>query len=342
MSTGTAPRGAAARFEEASSWRARIAQDPNLAESATFKSWLQEPENRARYAQVDHTWDVVGLIGATPPVLAARQRSLHALRRHARGATARRRVAAGLVAAACALVMVLAGFNLYRETFVAQTFTTGPLERRIVMLADGSRVGLDSETRLDVWLTPGERRLTLTRGQASFAVAHDADRPFRVITQGRIVVATGTRFNIDLFGPLTTVTLAEGRVLVSHTRASGHDAPVALAPGQQLIARGEADQVRPVDPAVASAWEQGDVIFDDDLLPAAIARFNRYAHRRWRVDPALSAVKISGVFDATDPDAFLDVITSYFAIEASVAADGSVVLRPAPPRPAGKKIAAAR
>jgi len=342
MSPAATETAAAARFEEASTWRARIAQDPELAESAAFKAWLSEPENRARYAQVDHTWDVVGMIGATPAVLATRQGSLRALRRHARGATARRRVAAGLAAAACLLVTALGGLGLYREAFVFQTYATGPLERRIVVLADGSRVGLDSETRLDVRLTPGERRLTLTRGQANFAVAHDAGRPFRVITPGRIVVATGTRFNVDLFGPLTTVTLAEGRVLVSHTRASGHDAPVGLNPGQQLVAQGEADRVRRVDPAVASAWEQGDVVFDDELLPAAIARFNRYSHRRWRVDPALGAVKISGVFDVADPDAFLDVITSYFDIQAAVAADGTVVLRPAPPRTAGKKIIAAR
>lgn len=342
MSSAKAESVVAARFEEASTWRAGIAQDPDLAESAAFQAWLSEAKNRDRYAQVDRTWDVVGLIGATPAVLAARQDSLRALRRHARGATARRRMAAGLAAAACLLVMVLAGLGLYRQAFVFQTYATGPMERRVVMLADGSRIGLDSGTRLDVRLSPGERRLTLTRGQASFAVAHDADRPFRVITPSRIVVATGTRFNVDLFGPLTTVTLAEGRVLVSHTRASGHDAPVALIPGQQLAARGETDEVRRADPALASAWEWGDVVFDDELLPAAIARFNRYAHRRWRVDPALGEVKISGVFDATDPDAFLDVITSYFDIEASVAADGSVVLRPAAPRTHGRKIAAAR
>ena len=117
---------------------------------------------------------------------------------------------------------------------------------------------------------------------------------------------------------------------------------VALVPGQQLVAQGEADQVRRVDPAQAAAWERGDLIFDDELLPVAIARFNRYAHRRWRVDPALANVKISGVFDEADPDAFLDAISAYFGIEASVGADGTVLLRPAPPKANGKKIAAAR
>jgi transmembrane sensor len=329
---------AAAELEAASAWRARIARNPDLAENPAFLAWLADPDNRARYAEVARAWAALDMIAATPQVLAARQGALRALRRKARDATDRRRAAAGLAIAASLLMAILGGLQAWRHSFPFQTYATGLQERHVVRLADGSRIALDSETRLQVRYSPGARRITLEAGQASFTVAHDRRRPFRVTTPSRVVVATGTVFNIDLFGPRTTVTLVKGGVLVSHVEPSERPRPVALRPGQQLVATGQADAVRAVDAAQAGAWEQGKVVFDDEDLTAAISRFNRYAHRRWRVDPALSGLKISGVFETANPDAFIDAVTTYFHLEAAVAADGAVVLRPARPRAHEEKV----
>lgn len=101
---------------------------------------------------------------------------------------------------------------------------------------------------------------------------------------------------------------------------------MALSPGQQLVAEGGKAWVRAVDPAQVEAWEQGRVVFDDETLPAAVAKMSRYAHRRWRVDPALDTVKISGAFDIDEPDAFIDTVENYLHISATVTAGGVTVL----------------
>ena len=109
------------------------------------------------------------------------------------------------------------------------------------------------------------------------------------------------------------------------------------------MAQGAETRVRGVDASQADAWEEGKLVLDDEALPAAVSRINRYAHRKWRIDPVLDAVKISGVFDIDDPDAFIDAIASYFDIQVTVTADGTIILGPATvPTQKPDKIAAAR
>src|SRR5690606_3963976 len=64
-------------------------------------------------------------------------------------------------------------------------YRTGIGERRVVTLADGSKVQLDSSTELRVDYTKQARDLQLIKGQARFDVAHEPERPFYVIAGGR-------------------------------------------------------------------------------------------------------------------------------------------------------------
>ena len=170
-----------AHLEEASAWRARIAQSPELADSPVFQAWLGEADNRARYAQVTQAWDVLGMIAASPAVLAARQDSLRALRRQARGDTARRRAATAAAIAAGLGLTIVAGGYFYQHDFAFQTYETGPMERRTVMLSDGSQVALDSATRL-----------TRTWPSARVTVVWPPNRS----TSNRVPVAVTTRLGV--------------------------------------------------------------------------------------------------------------------------------------------------
>jgi hypothetical protein len=49
-------------------------------------------------------------------------------------------------------------------------------------------------------------------------------------------------------------------------------------------------------------------------LADAVARINRYARRAIVVDPSVAQVRISGVFNAGDADAFLEGVTAYFPV----------------------------
>ena len=200
-------------------------------------------------------------------------------------------------------------------------------ERRVVTLADGSKLSLDGRTKIEVRYTKGARELKLVSGQARFDVASDPVRPFKVAARDHTVVATGTAFNIDVSAPIVCVTLIEGRAVVLD-RDAIKARPVELRGGQQLVAPADAAPVVEVaNLAETTAWLQGKIIFDDEPLAQAAERVNRYSKREVVVsDPAARAQRVSGVFDAGDVDAFVEAVTYYLPIEAADA-DGKIVLK---------------
>ena len=107
-----------------------------------------------------------------------------------------------------------------------------------MVLADGTRVMLNAETRL--WFPEafgdGERRVFL-EGEAYFEVAKERERPFWVDFREGTVRVLGTQFNVKAYGGEEAVaTLVHGKVEV----ARGQEA-VVLQPGEQCrIAAGEA------------------------------------------------------------------------------------------------------
>src|SRR3546814_14300232 len=112
-------------------------------------------------------------------------------------------------------------------------------ERRVVTLADGSTVSLDAASEVRVAYSERARELALVRGQARFDVAHDPRRPFAVQARDQRVVAPGTAFNVDLFGPQVLITLIEGHVPVldaTSSPAAPTAQPVALRPGHGSVA----------------------------------------------------------------------------------------------------------
>ena len=69
-----------------------------------------------------------------------------------------------------------------------------------VLLPDGSEVWMHTETSLQYGsqMNKDERIVNVT-GEAYFDVAHDADKPFIVQTEGMRIVVHGTKFNVDAF-----------------------------------------------------------------------------------------------------------------------------------------------
>uniref|UniRef100_UPI002FC75D0E FecR family protein n=1 Tax=Phenylobacterium sp. TaxID=1871053 RepID=UPI002FC75D0E len=210
-------------------------------------------------------------------------------------------------------------------------------ERRVVTLEDGSRVALDSATRLTVRLTRQARTLDLVAGQARFDVAKDVTRPFSVQAGRQTVVATGTSFSIDRLGDRVLVTLIEGRVTVigAPPRRGTRPAPsasVELKAGERLVAADQAGAAPPIVEKVgldkATAWENGQLIFEDEPLSAVAERVSRYTESPVVVkDAGVGALRISGVFTAGDLATFVDTVTQYLPVRAEKGSDGATELR---------------
>ena len=336
------------RLEHAAAWRVRLTESGGL-EVPELTLWLAEdPRNEAAWRAVQTPWQMLGEYAASSELIVQRRAALAGrpqparspvLRAWARGPTA--------IAASFAVAAVAAGAAfLFWQTHQSVIYRTSAGERRVVTLADGSQITLDTRSIVAVRYTAHSRELELDRGQARFDVAHDVERPFTVAAQGHKVVATGTAFDVDLLGRDLRVTLIKGHVVVLPQNAptrpyvpgAGAVIPadwsrIALDPGEQLVLPAVgAPRVDHVNLDRVTAWERGQVAFKNDLLSAVVARMNRYSKDPIVIGDASTAnLRISGVFHEGDVDGFVNTLASYLPIRASSGPGGSIVLTSAAP-----------
>ncbi len=63
------------------------------------------------------------------------------------------------------------------------------------------------------------------------------------------------------------------------------------------------------------AWQSGEVVFDDTPLPEAVQEVNRYSERQILLEgPAMDSLRIGGLFQAGDSEAFARAIAETFDI----------------------------
>lgn len=235
------------------------------------------------------------------------ERSLHALHERRRRRTFRLRPLVRRIAAAAAVLAVLGGGYLAADRAVerfspAFTVNTDVGERTQVTLPDGTKVWLNSCTRLTYSspLMGGERRVEL-QGEAYFEVTKSRPRSFVVRSEGLRTEVLGTRFNIraNADDPTVTAILLEGSIEAS----SVHDgARLRLAPGEEVtLDRGSGrmtlrrveDDRRDVD------WLNNNLRFRQQTLREIVRELERHYNVSIRIeDDALAEKRFSGEFDA--------------------------------------------
>ena len=200
----------------------------------------------------------------------------------------------------------------YWSSIVSDTYATGIGEQRTIQLADGSTVELNARSRIQVHLTEKQRDVLLLDGQALFRVAKDKQRPFIVHVGDAQVRAVGTEFDVYKKSIATVVTVVEGKVEASEQSDLGGSAPVLLSAGEQLTVMPHSmPKPTAADPAVATAWVQKRLMFEETPLSDVAEEFNRYNRRPLAIDDReLRKVKISGVYSSTDPSSLINFLRS--------------------------------
>jgi len=203
------------------------------------------------------------------------------------------------------------------DRITTEHFSTRHGEQSTQRLADGTQLRLDTDTSVTVRFSSTVRRVEVESGQVSFAVTHDAIRPFRVMAGSAEIVDVGTTFDVYLRPDSTLVTVVEGRVKVSLTRPSqlgpaagalGTADSTEVAAGQQLrVAEGRLpSSAVQVDTDTATSWQRGQIAFHQEPLGDVVAQFNRYAATPIEIDaPTLRELRISGVFANNDTESFV-------------------------------------
>ncbi|HVW67872.1 MAG TPA: FecR domain-containing protein [Steroidobacteraceae bacterium] len=329
------------RLEDAARWHLWLTEVHSPEERADFEEWLSaDPRNEAALTELRASLDIVDSLSGTPELVRLRGEALraaglsHDLRRARAFLTSR---LVGRLAAMAAAIACLAIAAIWWTVSVPQV-QTAVAERRTVSLPDGSRLSLDADTRVTTDYSRERRQLTLWKGRAKFEVAKDALRPFTVAVGGRMVVALGTSFSVELIDGEVHVALYDGRVDVMRAGSSGQWVSITspsrpgepvLTPGHELVLSANAPppaassvprdvmKVSAVSAERSLSWESGDLSFADEPLSVAVARVNRYTSRPLRVGDAKAAgVRISGVFHEGDVEAFVSGVTGVFPITA--------------------------
>jgi len=310
-------------LEEAAAWFTRLKQ-PSISEATVeeFFAWRGEPVNAEAYAEVVARWRQADRVRNDPELVALTEAALRKETVPVRLRRLLRRPVLPLGLATLALGGVL--LVLLVLQFRQQTYETDIGAQQIVRLDDGSVLRLNTDSKAAIHFRRTQRTVRLLRGEGFFEVAHDPGRPFVVEAGATRVRALGTKFDVRRLEAGTQVTLLEGRVQV--TRSSRPEA-WTLRPNQQITVNGTVTAPRPADAAAASSWTTGRIRFHETPLAAAVAEMNRYSRTKIVLDADhLLDIRVNGMFETGNTQAFLSAVTELFGLEAVTTSDG-VVLR---------------
>ncbi|MCW8833691.1 MAG: FecR domain-containing protein [Colwellia sp.] len=244
-----------------------------------------------------------------------------------------------VLAMSCMFLLILSG------VFIGPRWSVGNVEtafyvtkvgaQQTYQLSDGSTAFMNTDSRIEVEFSQGQRIVRLQQGEVLFDVAHDKARPFIVYAAGSAVRAVGTKFVVRLSAENILVTVTEGTVALSKRDntaqesvvgtglASNEKAPMLLDKGEQAefivedavfvtkdIAQGQVDE--------QLSWLDGQLVFKEEKLGNVINEINRYLDSDIVIlNPELKDIPISGRFQVGETEALLEAIEITFDINVS-------------------------
>lgn len=347
--------------EQAAQWLAKLDRGLRQDEGADLREWLKQSANRTAILDVARQWsgpEVIALLSELFPI------SFQGVTRKPRRGSASAVVSVAV--AACVIVLGIWLFDDQRSwsQFAAPgstyhdshgtrhppmtkgVYATAVGQRREVRLPDGSTVTINTDSDVIVTYSLREREIYLPRGEASFHVAQESERPFLVRAgyQHRLQ-AMGSRFNVRVLTPDTVeLIVTEGQVKVLYTPRRLPDTP-ALArlsdnmifddttidaremaqvePGLQFVRKVKASEIDDL-----LAWQRGRIVFKGERLEDALAQIDRYTNSRFvLLDNQLRDIRVAGAFRTGYIDEFLVSLRDSYQIASQRDRDGRIVLR---------------
>jgi transmembrane sensor len=340
--------------EEAAAWVWRL-DDENVAPEvcSEFEQWLRrDPRHRRAFEELGGVWRSLDELAEAKrdekvATFVAEERRLYAKTAAKPEHGRLRRWTPWAMAAS--LVLIVGSLFWYQRGNESQTLATAVGQQRSATLADGSVVQLNTNTILETRFTRGRRVVYLRKGEASFNVAKNPERPFLVHAGDVVVRAVGTEFNVRVRDALDVeVIVTEGKVEVvaqaaASTKAVTGASPNLIVPARRELVAGQrfetaaASPVARIPPTTVSntlAWHDGAIVFDGEPLVQAIAELNRYTDTRLVVaDASIYNLRVGGRFRTGDVDGFLQALTHAFPVTVRRTSDHLVYIHARAPGP---------
>nr|WP_314434653.1 FecR domain-containing protein [uncultured Brevundimonas sp.] len=288
------------------------------AGSAHLEAWLQTAENAAALKKAQALWLEMGeavVRAGAPAALASRRCAL----RLSGGRSSR----APLIATGMAAALAIAFVALDGPTRLRADVITRPGEQKMLTLADGSTVHLNTDSAIQVVYAPDRRIVRLLRGEAAFTVAPNSKRPFTVEAGGGSTTALGTRFIVRRSGVQTQVSVTE------------HSVRVASNPASVVVAQDQTSTYDPNQPPSApfassvgvGAWQDGWLVFDDQPLSTVVSEIGRYSALPMTVIGRKARDRrVSGAFRIDQPAQTVKRLEQTLGLHATQLLGGPVIL----------------
>lgn len=171
-------------------------------------------------------------------------------------------------------------------------------KRSSVELADGTKLWLNSGSRAIFPVAfRGKTREIYIEGEGYLEVAHDASKPFWVVTDQVRVKVLGTKFNISAYrdDDHVSVVLVEGSI-----QASTGTESIIMKPDQLLnyITLTQKSTLEKVNVLEHVSWVEGWMTCNKESIRSVITKLSRYYNVKINYDdPRLNSMTLTGKLD---------------------------------------------
>lgn len=335
--------------QTATEWLVKL-QSPELTDEQqqAFFAWLeQQPEHQLAYIEAEALWDQAGVLEQlvdspehkAPTDQPQQDQPLDQEPAEVKSVARPWYRNPQTIAASVVGLLALLALQLM-PPLGGVHYKTAVGEQRQVALEDGSRVHINTNSKLQVKLQRNHRLVRLNQGEAFFDVSSDPKRPFVIETPTGIVRVLGTSFNVRADQDQTTVTVTEGRVAVApreqvstETATSTDFQPdTTLTANQQAVVKVSAisDKSTDLDTSALTSWRQGKQIYNSVPFAVVIADLNRYFEHEVQLgDPSLAEMEIIAVLDLHNRAAAIAALESTFNLKAVQKSTTLTLLYPA-------------
>lgn len=283
---------------EAIQWLVRL-NSPQLsdADEQAFMHWLgASPLHQAAYIKAEELWERGAVLARVSEPKKAAEFPLAAWQGWS---------------LACSAVMVIALVIFLKPgKAIEYDIETVMGEQKTVELQDGSRVVLNTNSRLHITLENSNRHVELLQGEVLFEVKKDG-RGFEVNTREGTVRVLGTRFSVYQMSSDTQVTVAEGSVALGEITNGAFKSRAVLKPNERLslLAAKAGRSPEKISSASELAWRKHQLVFRGQTLNQVIEELGRYFPEKIHLDnPALGQREITAVIPLSDAQTTLTAV----------------------------------
>ena len=208
---------------------------------------------------------------------------------------------------ACIAVLFLVSYfshksgELHQNDYMSDIVVETPLGSRTKFnLPDGTTVWLNAGSRMSYSKDFGQdnRQVELS-GEGYFEVKQNEELPFFVKTKNLQLQVLGTKFNFRDYAEdvEAIVSLTKGKVSLSNLMATDNE--TILVPNKRAVLDKESGKMR-VESVVASnaaEWVNGNLFFDEELLPDIVKKLERSYNMKIEIkNKALNSYRFYGNF----------------------------------------------